>query len=62
MRFTAALAVAAFGAVACAQSTTASSQASQTVTLDPVQSSIVACLKQCPEDSVDCRARCNPVR
>ena len=57
MRFTAVFIASALSAVAVAQSTTAS----PTMSLDPAQSSIIACLDKCGEDDVACKARCNPV-
>lgn len=56
MRFTAIFLASALSAVAVA-----TTSASPTYSLDPAQSSIIACLDKCGEADVDCKARCNPV-
>lgn len=65
MRFTSFIVAGAFAVAARAQTTTApepeETSGSPTVSLDPVQSSIIACLDSCDPDDVGCLARCNPV-
>lgn len=65
MRFTSVFVAGALAVAARAQTTTApepeESSGSPTVSLDPVQSSIMACLDVCDPTDVGCLADCNPV-
>lgn len=61
MRFTAALVAGTFAVAASAQTQSQSGAASATVSLDPVQSSIYACIDDCDATDIGCLARCNPV-
>jgi hypothetical protein len=60
MRFTTAFVACGLAVAASAQSTTADAPSS-TVSLDPAQSSVVACLEDCDADDLACLSRCNPV-
>ncbi|KFH42980.1 hypothetical protein ACRE_062630 [Hapsidospora chrysogenum ATCC 11550] len=60
MRFTTAFIACGLAVAASAQSTTADAPSS-TVSLDPAQSSVIACLDDCDDDDLACLSRCNPV-
>ena len=62
MRFTSALVAGALAVAVRAQTTTTDSPSTTTYTLDPVQSSIIACIDKCDATDVNCLADCNPVR
>jgi hypothetical protein len=62
MRFTSALIAGALAVAVRAQTTTSDAPSTTTYSLDPVQSSIIACISECDDDDVNCRADCNPVR
>lgn len=61
MRFTSVFVAGAFAVAAHAQSTTEGDVPSPTYSLDPVQSSILACINECDAADVNCLADCNPV-
>jgi hypothetical protein len=60
MRFTSAIAAGALAVAASAQKTTGSDP-TQTFAIDPVQSSILACVDTCDPTDIGCLAACNPV-
>jgi hypothetical protein len=61
MRFTTAFVAGALAVVARAQSETTVETPTNTYSLDPVQSSIYACIGECDPSDTACLARCNPV-
>lgn len=61
MRFTSAIVAGALAIAARAQSTTEGEVVTATVTLDPIQSEIIACIDECDPTDISCLARCNPV-
>lgn len=62
MRFTSALVAGALAVAVRAQTTTSDAPSTTTWSLDPVQSSILACINECDATDVNCLADCNPVR
>jgi hypothetical protein len=62
MRFTAALALGSLAIVASAQTNTNGNDASSTMSADPYQASLEACIDLCEEGDRSCVARCAPVR
>lgn len=61
MRFTSAFVAGALAVAARAQDTTTEAPSTTTWSLDPAQSSVLACYDSCDATDVNCLADCNPV-